>query len=83
MAPIAVLVGLVTSNELLLTVAIVTWILMAIAYLPTLKLYRLSHGWSLSLPLIAFLYNLMALDSAWRYWRGQGGAWKGRVYSQQ
>lgn len=83
MAPIAVLVGLVTSNGPLLTVAIVTWILMAIAYLPTLKLYRLSPLWSLSLPLIAFLYNLMTLDSAWRYWRGQGGAWKGRVYSQQ
>jgi hopene-associated glycosyltransferase HpnB len=83
MAPIAFIVGLVTSNGLLLTVAIVTWILMAIAYLPTLKLYRLSHGWSLSLPLIAFLYNLMTLDSAWRYWRGQGGAWKSRVYSQQ
>jgi hopene-associated glycosyltransferase HpnB len=83
MAPIAFIVGLVTSNGPLLTVAIVTWILMAIAYLPTLKLYRLSPWWSLSLPLIAFLYNLMTLDSAWRYWRGQGGAWKGRVYSQQ
>jgi hypothetical protein len=53
---------------------------MAIAYYPTLKLYQLSPLWGLSLPLIAFLYNLMTLDSAFRHWRGQGGAWKGRVY---
>ena len=55
---------------------------MAIAYLPTLRLYKLSPLWSLSLPLIALFYNLMTIDSALRHWRGQGGGWKGRVYPQ-
>jgi hopene-associated glycosyltransferase HpnB len=82
MAPIAVAIGLITSHALLVGVAILTWLLMAIAYLPTLKLYRLGPVWSLSLPLIAFLYTLMTLDSALRHWRGQGGGWKGRVYPQ-
>jgi hypothetical protein len=68
-------------NPLLLLGAL-TWGLMAIAYGPTLKLYGRSPLWGLALPLIALLYNLMTLDSAWRHWRGQGGGWKGRVYPQ-
>ena len=57
-----------------------TWSLMTIAYWPTVRLYKLSPLWTLSLPITAILYTLMTLDSALRYWRGQGGAWKGRVY---
>jgi hypothetical protein len=54
--------------------------LMTLAYLPTIRLYRLAPLWAVCLPAIALLYNLMTLDSALRHWRGQGGAWKGRVY---
>jgi hypothetical protein len=53
---------------------------MEIAYYPTLKLYKLSPIWGLTLPFIGFLYALMTLDSALRYWRGKGGGWKGRTY---
>ncbi|MCL1475061.1 glycosyltransferase [Argonema antarcticum] len=79
--PVGAIVGLLTGNWLVALVSLSTWLLMAIAYLPTLKLYGCSSLWSFCLPAIAFLYTLMTLDSAWRHWRGQGGAWKGRVYS--
>ena len=58
----------------------ITWLLMALAYWPTIRLYRLSPLWTFALPLISLFYNLMTLDSARRYWQGKGGAWKGRVY---
>ena len=48
--------------------------------LKTTRLYRLSFVWAICLPAIAMFYNLMTIDSAIRHWRGQGGAWKGRVY---
>ena len=81
-APVILLLGLYLESCNLIIISSLTWFLMAIAYLPTLRLYKLSPLWSLSLPLIALFYNLMTLDSALRHWRGQGGGWKGRVYPQ-
>ena len=81
-APVILLLGFYLESRNLIIISSLTWLLMAIAYLPTLKLYKLSPLWSLSLPLIALFYNLMTIDSALRYWRGQGGGWKGRVYPQ-
>lgn len=81
-APIGLVVAIIGGSTPLILICGLTWLLMAIAYLPTLKLYKLSPLWSLSLPLIALLYNLMTFDSALRHWRGQGGGWKGRVYPQ-
>ncbi|PZV17236.1 MAG: glycosyl transferase family 2 [Leptolyngbya sp.] len=79
-APIALFIGVFTQNWTLSITGLLGWILMAIAYLPTVRLYNLSFLWAVCLPAIAFLYNLMTIDSAIRHWRGQGGAWKGRVY---
>jgi len=31
------------------------------------------------LPLTALFYLAATLASAWRYWRGRGGQWKGRA----
>ncbi len=56
------------------------WALMARAYLPTLRLYGQPPWRALLLPLAAFLYTAMTLDSAARHWRGRGGGWKGRNY---
>jgi hopene-associated glycosyltransferase HpnB len=81
-APVILLLGLYLESGNLIIMSSLTWLLMAIAYLPTLRLYKLSPLWSLSLPLIALFYNLMTIDSALRHWRGQGGGWKGRVYPQ-
>jgi hopene-associated glycosyltransferase HpnB len=55
------------------------WLLMAIAFQPTLRFYRLSPLWGIALPAIAFCYTLFTLDSALQYARGQGGLWKGRI----
>ncbi len=49
-------------------------------YLPTLKFYRQSKGWALTLPLIATLYLAMTWWSAIRSWVGAGSPWKGRFY---
>jgi len=81
MAPLGLIAGLIFGNLPLILLALLTWLTMAIAYYPTLKLYQLSFFWALMLPLIAGLYNLMTWDSAVRHWRGQGGAWKGRTYA--
>ena len=57
----------------------VTWLLMAVAYQPMLRFYRLSPVWGLALPLIAAIYAAFTLDSAIQFWRGRGGMWKGRA----
>ena len=79
-APVGTIVGLLTQQWLLALSATIGWLLMALAYWPTVSLYRLNPLFSLGLPMIAGLYTLMTVDSALRHWRGQGGAWKGRVY---
>jgi len=79
-SPLSLIWGIVHGNNLVILLALLTWLLMEIAYYPTLKLYQLSPVWGLTLPLIGFLYGLMTLDSALRYWRGKGGSWKGRTY---
>ncbi len=55
------------------------WMLMSLAFLPTLRLYRRSVLWAPLLPVIALFYMAATLDSAVSYWRGRGGVWKGRV----
>jgi hopene-associated glycosyltransferase HpnB len=54
------------------------WIAMAVAFLPTLRLYGRSALWGLALPFIAALYTAFTVESALEYRRGRGGAWKGR-----
>jgi hopene-associated glycosyltransferase HpnB len=58
---------------------IAAWLLMAIAFLPTLRFYRVSALWAPALPAIALAYMVFTVDSAFQHWRGRGGLWKGRV----
>ena len=55
------------------------WLLMSAAYLPTVRFYKRSLLWSIALPPISLFYMGATFYSALRYWRRQGGAWKGRV----
>jgi hopene-associated glycosyltransferase HpnB len=55
---------------------------MILSYLPTLKFYKQSGGWALTLPLIATLYLAMTWSSAIRFWAGAGLPWKGRFYAR-
>ena len=59
-----------------------TWTLMAIAFQPVLRFYRLSPLWGIALPAITFLFMLYTLDSAYQYAAGKGGTWKGRVQAK-
>lgn len=59
--------------------ALTAWALMALSYLPVLRLYRLAAWRAPLLPAVMALYGAMTLDSARRHRRGRGGAWKGRV----
>lgn len=52
----------------------------AVSFLPTLRRYRRSPLWSLTLPLIALFYMAATVASALAHWRGGGARWKGRDY---
>jgi len=55
------------------------WSVMAATAVPTYRLYGQAIWAGIFLPIAAFLYCAMTLDSALRHWQGRGGAWKGRV----
>jgi hypothetical protein len=55
------------------------WLLMALAFQPMLRFYRVSPLWGLALPAIGAAYSLFTLQSALQVWRGRGGMWKGRA----
>ena len=76
--PLVAMFGLGTAR----VVAGITWVLMAIAFQPTLRFYGVSPFWGFVLPLIALKYMLFTLDSAYQYMRGRGGSWKGRVQAK-
>ena len=63
-------------------IAGITWVLIAIAFQPTLRFYGVSPFWGFVLPLIALKYMIFTLDSAYQYMRGRGGSWKGRVQAK-
>lgn len=52
---------------------------MMYTFQPTLRLYSLPPTYGFVLPIAAFLYLGMRVDSAWRYWLKTGGQWKGRT----
>jgi hopene-associated glycosyltransferase HpnB len=74
-APVITIMGHYPANLLAAT----AWALMAGAFQPTLRQYRLSPCWGAALPLIAAAYVAFTIDSAYQHWRGRGGFWKGRV----
>lgn len=63
------------------TLGLLAWALMAVAFLPILRFYRLAPLWALLLPLVALGYMVFTADSAYQYARKRGGLWKGRVQS--
>jgi len=79
-APMGLIWGVATENAQMIYLSALVWLFMAIAYYPTLKLYRLCPVRGFTLPLAGFLYSLMTFDSALRHWRGKRGNWKGRTY---
>jgi hopene-associated glycosyltransferase HpnB len=56
-----------------------SWAIMAVSYVPVLRLNGLRTGWAVCLPLIGVLYTAMTISSALRHRAGRGGEWKGRT----
>lgn len=60
----------------------VGWLIMTRTFSPMIRWYEQPCYGAIFLPLAAFLYTLMTVDSARRFVRGTGGAWKGRTYGE-
>ena len=69
----------VFADGLAQILGLAAWLLMALAFQPTLRFYRVSPLWGLALPAIAAIYMAFTLDSAYQHARGRGGMWKGRA----
>ena len=70
---------LLTGDAIASACGVAAWLLMTVAYSPTLRFYGQSIGWAPLLPRVALFYMVATVDSALRYWTGRGGLWKGRV----
>ena len=78
--PAAAAIGAVKRDVFLTAFGSTAWLLMTLAYTPTLRLYRRPAFTGVTLPLSAALYTAMTIDSARRSITGGHGAWKGRSY---
>jgi hopene-associated glycosyltransferase HpnB len=78
---VVLIAGLASDDVTLALAGAVAWVLLTVSYVPMVTYYRLSLVRAVTLPLAAALYGAMTVDSAWRYRRGVGAAWKGRTYS--
>lgn len=78
---IGLFLGLQGDDPLLAGIGALAWLLMGIAFAPTLRLYGMTPVHGLMLPLAGVLYTMMTVDSARRHWQGRGGGWKGRTYA--
>jgi len=62
--------------------AAAAWLLMALAFQPTLRYYGRSALWGPALPVIASAYMVFTVNSALQHFQGRGGMWKGRAQAQ-
>ena len=70
---------LFTRHALPAALGAAAWAMMVIAYLPMIRFYRLTPLWALTLPPAALFYMGATVVSAFKYWSGRGGEWKGRA----
>jgi hopene-associated glycosyltransferase HpnB len=75
LVPIALVL---TPNHRLAALGVLSWGLMALTYWPMVRFYALHPLWSLMLPFAAGFFMLATVHSAFRFWCGHGGQWKGR-----
>jgi hopene-associated glycosyltransferase HpnB len=75
-APIALLFA---HNPTARSIAIATWLLMSLTFLPAVRFYRLSPLWAPLLPFVTLFYAYATWLSAARYWLNRGAQWKGRA----
>ena len=76
--PGAVIYGLAGGGLTQALIGFAAWVLIALAYGPTLRLYGRNVLLGFLLPGAALMFTLMTLDAARRHWQGHPPAWKGR-----
>jgi hopene-associated glycosyltransferase HpnB len=74
--PIAVIGG----HGLARAAGFLAWLAMGVAYVPTLRRFRLALAWAPFLPLVAVFYTAATIGSAVDHWAGRGVVWKRRSY---
>ncbi|MDT0468761.1 glycosyltransferase [Streptomyces gibsoniae] len=79
---LTIVAGLVSGNTTAMVVGGLAKLVMTGTYIPMLRYYRQPLWLSVLLPVTAFLYLLMTVDSAVQHYRGRGAAWKGRTYAR-
>lgn len=79
--PLTAIWGMFTGNSQIWVPGLAAWIMMTVAYMPTVIRYGLPGWRAYFLPVAAFLYVLMTVDSARLYLFGRAPVWKGRHYS--
>ena len=70
---------LMNANSTLRILGAVAWLLMTLAFLPTVRFHRLPLLWAVSLPVAAAFYSGATIYSAIQFHAGRGGQWKGRA----
>ena len=70
---------MMSGDRLLALAGAASWVMMSVAFLPMVRFYGLNSGWALSLPFSACFYMAATVHSAFRFWLGRGGEWKGRA----
>ena len=68
---------LFSRDRLAAMLGFAAWLLSAILYVPTVRVYRAPLWTAACLPLIAIFYLTATIESAIRFWTGSGGQWKG------
>jgi hopene-associated glycosyltransferase HpnB len=79
LAPVAITLF---GHGLAAVFAATAWLLMALAFLPTLRYYGQPAFWGPALPAIALAYMVFTVNSALQHFQGRGGMWKGRAQAQ-
>lgn len=74
------LYGALTHKWLLMSIAGLSWALMAFTYWPTIKAYKRKILESTLMPITASLFMGMTLYSAWMHYRGTHSGWHNRTY---
>lgn len=80
--PAAVAVGAAAGSVPCALLGAAAWLVMTGTYVPMLRYCRQPLWLAPLLPVTAFLYLLMTVDSAVQHRRGRGAAWKGRTYTR-
>ncbi|HTO80387.1 MAG TPA: glycosyltransferase, partial [Methylocystis sp.] len=70
---------LIFGEPLAKAAAFNAYALMVAAFMPTLRSYGISRFYAFALPGVAACYTWFTIESALKFWRGEGGLWKGRL----